>query len=84
MAEEKRKRRTAAEMKQDRKEKYLKDIENHKKAIADLEQKLKDLDKPPKLTANQKRDILAKEVKKRPLEEVAKALGINFDNYENS
>ena len=81
MAEEKKRiRRSSAEIKAAKKEQYLKQIEMHKAAIADLEQKIKDLDKPAEWT---KADVI-KALKSADFDvkAVVKAAGLKSENLQ--
>ena len=76
-------RRSNAEVKAEKKAKYLAEIEKHKEAIKALEQKIKELDKPTKTDAQIKKELL-KFAEKKTLQELADFLGKNLDELKNS
>ena len=80
MADEKKTRRSTAEVKAEKKERYLKTIEYHKKAIADLEQKIVDLDRPPKKTEAQIRKAINNKTKDIPVDDLMNRVGITIDD----
>ena len=76
--EKKRIRRSAEEVKAEKKAKYLEQIEAHKEAIKALEQKIKELDKPKKTQKQIKAELL-KALEKKSVEELAALAGISIE-----
>jgi len=84
MSEEKktRVRRSAAEVKEEKRKKYLDEIEKHKEAIKTLEQKIKELDKPSKTPKQMRDELLKKAGKEKSLEELAAFLGVSLEELQ--
>lgn len=81
--EKKRVRRSNAEVREEKRNKYLKQIEDHKAAIRDLEQKIKELDKPTKTPAQIKSELM-KEVGKMDVKQIAALLGKDLEELKKS
>ena len=83
MAEGKRTRRSAEEVKAEKKIKFQQEIEKHREAIKVLEQKLVDLDKPPKKSKKEiKEDLGKKLLKEKSLEEIAAFMGVSLEDLQ--
>lgn len=76
-------RRSNAEVKAEKKAKYLAEIEKHKEATKLLEQKIKELDKPTKTDAQIRKELL-KLAEKKPLQELAAFVGKDLEELRNS
>ena len=84
MAEEKKRvRRSNAEVREEKRNRYLKQIEDHEKAIEALKEKIKELDKPTKTSAQIKSELM-KEVGKMTVEEIAALLGKDLEELKKS
>ena len=75
-------RRSNAEVKAEKKAKYLAEIEKHKEAIKVLEQKIKELDKPTKTPKQIKDELLKKVGKEKSLEEIAAFMGVSLEDLQ--